>query len=157
MNLAPPRVLGLFISKAHNFFGHHGLPPGDAPVVECGSIQCIAGRGIEGDRFLDFKPNYKGQITFFAAEVFAELSDHFRLTQISPSVLRRNVFIQGVDLNAWFDTEFEIQGIRFSGAGECAPCYWMNQAIAPGAEDFLKGRGGLRARILSTGTLRLTT
>jgi len=32
----------------------------------------------------------------------------------------------------------------------------MNQAIAAGAEEFLKGRGGLRARILSDGQLRST-
>jgi hypothetical protein len=32
----------------------------------------------------------------------------------------------------------------------------MNRAFAPGAEDFLKGRGGLRAKILSDGKLRST-
>jgi hypothetical protein len=30
----------------------------------------------------------------------------------------------------------------------------MNSAITPGAEEFLSGRGGLRARILSDGILR---
>jgi MOSC domain-containing protein YiiM len=39
---------------------------------------------------------------------------------------------------------------------ECRPCYWMNRAIAPGAEEFLKGRGGLRAKILCDGELRPT-
>jgi len=39
---------------------------------------------------------------------------------------------------------------------ECRPCYWMDRAIAPGAEQFLKGRGGLRARIFSNGELRST-
>ena len=47
-----------------------------------------------------------------------------------------------------------MQGVRFHGTQECKPCYWMDRAIAPGAEKFLKGRGGLRARILSDGTLR---
>jgi hypothetical protein len=32
----------------------------------------------------------------------------------------------------------------------------MDRAIAPGAENFLTGRGGLRARILSDGILRST-
>jgi hypothetical protein len=30
----------------------------------------------------------------------------------------------------------------------------MDRAIGPGAEEFLKGRGGLRARILTNGTVR---
>jgi len=37
---------------------------------------------------------------------------------------------------------------------ECRPCYWMDRAIAPGAHEFLKGRGGLRAKILTDGQLR---
>ena len=31
----------------------------------------------------------------------------------------------------------------------------MNHAVAPGAEEWLKGRGGLRARILTDGELAL--
>jgi hypothetical protein len=29
----------------------------------------------------------------------------------------------------------------------------MNQAVAPGAEEFLQGNGGLRAQILTDGTI----
>jgi hypothetical protein len=32
----------------------------------------------------------------------------------------------------------------------------MDQAFAPGTEEFLRGRGGLRARILSDGPVRVT-
>jgi hypothetical protein len=32
----------------------------------------------------------------------------------------------------------------------------MDRAVAPGAEEFLRGRGGLRARILTDGVLRST-
>jgi len=69
-------------------------------------------------------------------------------------VFRRNVITSGVDLTAWFDAEFELQGVRFRGRGECQPCYWMDQAFGPGAEQALHGRGGLRAAILTDGTLR---
>jgi MOSC domain-containing protein YiiM len=64
------------------------------------------------------------------------------------------VITLGTDLNALIGVEFEIQGVRFAGTGESAPCEWMNLAFAPGAEEFLKGKGGLRAKILSTGILR---
>ncbi|MCC5835040.1 MAG: molybdenum cofactor biosysynthesis protein [Opitutales bacterium] len=146
----------IFISPGHNFFGHHGKPAGENEVVAVDSIECVAGSGIRGDRFFDHKPDYKGQITFFSMEVFEALCEALNVSNISPSAVRRNVFTRGVDLDQWIGKEFEIQGIRFSGAEECKPCYWMDQAIAPGAEAYLKGRGGLRARILSDGVLKRT-
>jgi MOSC domain-containing protein YiiM len=148
------RITGLFISPGHNFFGHHGMPPDQFAGIECESVSCIAGRGIEGDRFLDFKPNYKGQITFFSSEVYDALCLHLSHFQTPPSALRRNVLTSGLDLNSLIGQEFELQGVRFLGTGECSPCYWMDQAFAPGAENFLKGRGGLRARILTSGSLK---
>jgi MOSC domain-containing protein YiiM len=50
-----------------------------------------------------------------------------------------------------------VQGVAFIGTGECRPCYWMDQALAPGAEAALRGRGGLRAQILTNGRLRVDT
>jgi MOSC domain-containing protein YiiM len=35
------------------------------------------------------------------------------------------------------------------------PCFWMDKAFAPGAEEALEGQGGLRARILTDGILRV--
>jgi MOSC domain-containing protein YiiM len=59
-----------------------------------------------------------------------------------------------VDLNSLIGREFEVQGVRFFGEEESKPCYWMDQAFCPETENELKGRGGLRARILTNGTLR---
>jgi MOSC domain-containing protein YiiM len=39
--------------------------------------------------------------------------------------------------------------------GHCKPCYWLDVAVAPGAEDFLEGRGGLRAQILAHGWIEV--
>ncbi|MEY2504782.1 MAG: hypothetical protein QOG27_1062 [Verrucomicrobiota bacterium] len=146
----------LYISPGHNFFGHHGRDPDNFPAVEVPALDCVRGRGIRGDRFFDYKVDYKGQITFFALEVFDQLCEAFTVRDCSPALLRRNAITRGVDLNGFIDKQFEIQGIRFYGTGECKPCYWMDRAIAPGAENFLTGRGGLRARILSDGILRST-
>jgi MOSC domain-containing protein YiiM len=144
----------LFISPGHNFFGHHGKPPGENPMLEVQEIRCLARRGIEGDRFLDYKPDYKGQITFFPGETYDELCARFEVKDKSPAVFRRNVITRGVDLNSLVGQEFTIQGIRFLGAAECSPCYWQDGAFAAGTEEALQGRGGLRARILTDGVLR---
>jgi MOSC domain-containing protein YiiM len=39
------------------------------------------------------------------------------------------------------------------GTEESRPCFWMDHAFGPGAQAALKGRGGLRARILTSGRL----
>jgi MOSC domain-containing protein YiiM len=147
------RICALYISPGHNFFGHHEQPPGEHPLIEQMELRCVAGRGVEGDRFFDYKDNYKGQITFFSSEVFAQLCGALGVRDKLPGATRRNVITADVDLNELIGSEFEVQGIRFAGVAECAPCYWMDKAIAPGAEEFLKGRGGLRARILTDGIL----
>ncbi|HKP93544.1 MAG TPA: MOSC domain-containing protein [Chthoniobacterales bacterium] len=147
------RIEQIFISRGHNYFGHHGLPPGDFPLIAVHEIECVAGRGIRGDRFFDYADDYKGQITFFSREIFDLMSENFGLTTKSPGVLRRNLVVSGVDLMELIGTDFELQGVQFRGTAHCAPCYWMNDAFAPGAEEFLAGRGGLRARILSDGRI----
>lgn len=148
------RVEHLFISPGHNFFGHHGGPAGEHEIVAVGAVECVAGRGLRGDRFFEYKPDYKGQITFFAMEVFEALREAVGRPGTPPAAVRRNAFTRGVDLNELVGREFEVQGVRFLGMEECKPCYWMDGAIGPGAEVWLRGRGGLRAIILKDGWLR---
>ena len=126
-------------------------------MIEVSVIDCVAGRGIRSDRYFDFKNDYKGQITFFSLEVFEELCGALQIQGCSPSLLRRNVIARDIDLTELIGQDFEIQGTRFHGMEECRPCYWMDRAIAPGAHAFLKGRGGLRAKILCDGKLRSTS
>jgi MOSC domain-containing protein YiiM len=144
----------IFISPGHNYFGHHGRAPDEYPVVEVESIECVAGRGIRGDRFYDYKENYKGQITFFSFEVFERLARRFPGAAPSAGAVRRNVVVSGIDLNDLIGEEFSIQGVRLRGTAHCRPCYWLDWAIAPGAEEFLAGNGGLRAQILSDGVIQ---
>lgn len=147
------RVEHLFISPGHNFFGHHDQPAGEHPLVAVEQIECVAGRGIRGDRFFDFKENYKGQITFFAMEVFDALRRELNLPDAQPQATRRNAFVRGADLRALIGQEFEVQGVRFAGVEESKPCHWMNTALGLGAEEWLKGRAGLRCRVLTDGVL----
>lgn len=144
----------LYVSAGHAYFGRHGQPAGAHPIAEVDAVECVAGCGLRGDRFFGYRPDYKGQVTLFAAEVFDELGAALGLRAVSPAALRRNLVVRGGDLKALIGAEFELQGVRLAGTEECRPCYWMDQALAPGAEAWLKGRGGLRCRILSDGWLR---
>jgi molybdopterin-guanine dinucleotide biosynthesis protein A len=149
------KIAGLHLSAGHNFIGHHGLPPGDHPMVSVAAAECLTGRGLRGDRFWDHQPDNPGQITFFAEEVHHTLLRELRPAPGPPTAYRRNVLTRGVELNELIGREFTVQGVRFLGTVECKPCYWMDQAVGPGAEAWLKGRGGLRAKILSDGELRV--
>jgi MOSC domain-containing protein YiiM len=70
-----------------------------------------------------------------------------------PSVFRRNVVVEGIDLDQLLARRFTLGGVEFEGTGEARPCHWMNAVVAPGAEDWLMGRGGLRAKVLTDGKL----
>jgi len=155
MSSSPIRVARLYTSRGHNFFGRHGQPAGSHALAEHREVRCVAGQGIEGDRFFNHKADYLGQITFFALEVFEEICRELRVTGKDPGLTRRNVITAGADLNSLIGVEFMVQGVRFRGVEECRPCYWMDQALASGAEAALRNRGGLRARILTSGPLRV--
>jgi MOSC domain-containing protein YiiM len=146
----------LFISPGHNFVGHWGKAPAEYAALAVNEIECVAGKGIKGDRYFGFKKDYKGQITFFEEEVYEDLCSRLNMHHRGPDVFRRNVITRGTGLNDLIGAEFEIQGVRFFGKEECRPCGWMDYAFAPGAEEALKGRGGLRALILSSGTIQVS-
>jgi MOSC domain-containing protein YiiM len=146
-------LLRIFISDGHAYFGRHGQPAGTHGIREIDQVDCVAGRGLRGDRFFDYKDDYKGQVTLFSAHVFAELCREFTAFSADPGQLRRNLLVDEADLNALIGAEFAIQGVRFAAVEECRPCYWMNQAIGAGAEAWLRGRGGLRCRALTSGVL----
>ena len=129
--------------------------PDRLPMEDCADIECRGGHGIVGDRYFDHKPNYIGQITFFDWKTYRDIQDRFSREDLLPSVFRRNVVTTGIDLNGLIGVEFELQGVRFCGTEEARPCQWMNRVIADGAKAALEGRGGLRARILSDGWLRV--
>jgi hypothetical protein len=151
-------LLEIWISPGNDFRGHHGGPRGDHGITRVAEIECVAGMGLKGDRYFGFKENFKGQVTFFDAAGVDAVREQFNKPDLSSGEFRRNLIVRGVDLSAWVGKRFRFQGVEFEGSEECKPCYWMDEAVDPGVEDFLKlhFRGGLRARILSSGVLRVT-
>lgn len=87
-------------------------------------------------------------------EVIELLRRELNLPDARPQGSRRNAFGRGADLTALIGQEFELQGVRVEGVAESKPCHWMNSALGPGAEEWLRGRAGLRCRILNAGVLR---
>jgi molybdopterin synthase catalytic subunit len=145
----------IWISEGNDFRGRHEQGRLDHGIRGVSEVECVAGMGLRGDRYFGYKPDFKGQVTFFDAAAVQAVRDRFSQPELSSSLFRRNLIVRGIDLAEWVGKRFRFQGVEFEASEECKPCYWMDEAVAPGAEEFLKAnfRGGLRARILSDGVL----
>jgi MOSC domain-containing protein YiiM len=160
MKSAPPKtamvVSRLYLCPGHIYVGHFGGDAGTEPMTAVDEVRLVAGRGIVGDRYFDRPEGHKGQVTFFAEEVWQRLCAESGAASGGPEVFRRNVIVRGVDLLSLVGEEFEVQGVRFRGNEHCKPCRWMDQAFGPGTLARLSAweAGGLRASILADGCLK---
>lgn len=160
-NTEPPdwkaELRHIFISAGHDYWGPQGEGRLQNGINSPAEIECVAGMGLRGDRYFGHRPGYKGQVTFFEAEVVEEVRRLFKLPKLPASVFRRNLIVSGVNLAEWNNRRFRFQGVEFEGSEECTPCEWMDRGVAPGTKDFLDEnfRGGLRAIIVTGGTLRV--
>ncbi len=145
----------IFTSPGHDYWGRKGEGRLQNGTRELKEVECVAGQGLVGDRYFGYRKDFKGQVTFFDMAVVEAVRETFNLPRLPASVFRRNLVVAGVDLQEWLGRRFVFQGIEFEGSQECRPCHWMDRVVDAGAESFLKKNfgGGLRAKILSTGTL----
>lgn len=153
----PAELVEIWISEGNDFRGRHDKGRLEHGIRGVSEVECVAGMGLRGDRYFGYKPDFKGQVTFLNRDAVQAVRDHFSQPGLSSSVFRRNLIVQGVDLAAWAGKRFRFQGVEFEASEECKPCYWMDEVVGPGAEAFLKERfrGGLRARVLSDGVLKV--
>lgn len=155
----PCNIRHIFISPGHNYFGRPKDGPGAHPMHDVAEVDVRAGLGLVGDRYFGVAAHFNAQVTFVAWEVFAEVQQTLGRDGLSTALMRRNIVVEGIPLNQLIGQEFALvdacgAAVSLQGASHCAPCAWMDAALGAGAWQSLKGRGGLRARILSNGVLR---
>jgi MOSC domain-containing protein YiiM len=132
-----------------------GVRPGRrAPMLTPTSVKLIAGHGVEGDRY-DTKRNGPRQVTLIASEDMAATAAFLGLSEILPKLLRRNLVICGINLLALKDRRFRIGTALLEGSGECAPCSLMEEALGPGGYNAVRGHGGITARVIEDGEIRI--
>ncbi len=131
-----------------------GLRPArDVDMREVDAIEAVAGKGLLGDRYAS--TSGKRGITLIQAEhlpAIAALSGH---DAVAPSLLRRNVVVSGIPLIALKDREFHIGDLVLQGTGPCDPCSRMETALGAGGYNAMRGHGGICARIVRGGVLRI--
>ncbi|MET1045555.1 MAG: MOSC domain-containing protein [Hyphomicrobium sp.] len=133
-----------------------GLRPSrKAPMTMPASATLIAQQGIAGDRY-QTQSNGGRQVTLMASEDLVAIASFMGKADISPELLRRNFVTRGINLNALKGRNLRIgAAVILEISGECAPCSQMEANLGPGGYNAVRGRGGLTARILAGGEVRL--
>ena len=124
------------------------------PVSAVDSVTLVARHGILGDHYRTLR-NGPRQVTLIAAEDLAAAASFLGLDQVAPEQVRRNVVTRGVNLLALKDRRFRLGEAVLETTGTCDPCGRMDTNLGPGGFSALRGRGGLTARVLEDGVVRL--
>jgi len=129
-----------------------GLRPArQAAMRAVDEVFAEADTGLAGDRY---HGKGKRQVTLIQWEHLSVLAS---LTKrpVTPELLRRNLAIRGINLLTLKDRTFRIGEAVLQATGPCHPCSRMEQILGPGGYNAMRGHGGLTARILQSGRLRV--
>lgn len=131
-----------------------GLRPArDRPMREIDAAEAVAGKGLVGDRYAS--GSGKRGITLIQAEHLSAIASLAGREAVSPSMLRRNLVVEGLPLIALKGRRFRIGEVLCEGTAPCEPCSKMETVLGPGGYNAMRGHGGLCARILEGGAIRL--
>ncbi len=129
-----------------------------APMRAVERVAAVAGVGLEGDRYATrtghYSPNTQvdRDVTLIAAEEIERLADVFGI-ETAPGESRRNVTTRGIDLNELVGRRFRIGSVECEGTRLCEPCLYLTEQLGKPVLEPLVHRGGLRARILTSGEI----
>jgi MOSC domain-containing protein YiiM len=132
-----------------------GLRPArGAPVEVVTEAEAEVGAGLRGDRWT---PSRGGQgtrqVTLLQAEHLPVIAALAGLDAVDPSVLRRNLVVEGINLTALQGQRIQVGDAVLELTGPCSPCSKMEVALGPGGYNALRGHGGWNARVLRSGTV----
>ncbi|MFI7483910.1 MOSC domain-containing protein [Kocuria sp. M1R5S2] len=150
-------VLHLLVSPGHAYFGRARDGPADVPTTDADRVELVAGKGVVGDRFFGKAAHMDAAVTLFAVEALEAVAAQLGADPFDPLLTRRNVVLRGAQLAPLLGEEFALESsgglVRLRGGRPANPCAWMDRVLAPGAHAAMRGRGGLRCRVLSDGVL----
>jgi MOSC domain-containing protein YiiM len=134
-------------------------PGAEAPMVAHERVKVEAGRGVMGDRYHTGTGTFSAgekhgqEITLVEAEALESLRSHG--LNLTAADARRNVVTRGIDLNALVGTEFDVGDVRCVGRRLCEPCSHLQRLNGVALLRPMVHRGGLRADVLTSGTIVL--
>jgi MOSC domain-containing protein YiiM len=138
----------------------HIAPKARAPMKPLAEASLIAGRGIEGDRYLlgtgtySQKPEPGRQVTLIETETLEALArDHG--IEFSPHEHRRNLTVRGVPLNHLVGRRLRVGAVVLEGTRLNTPCKYLELVTGKAVSQVLLHRSGLNCIIVAGGMIRL--
>ena len=129
-------------------------PKRRTPLTPLLEVAAIAGEGLDGDHYAS-KGNGKRQVTLIQAEHLQVVARMLGKAEVSLPDLRRNLLVSGINLYALRNRQFKIGGVVLEGSGPCEPCSRMEEVLGEGGYNAMRGHGGITARIIAGGVLRI--
>jgi steroid delta-isomerase-like uncharacterized protein len=129
------------------------------PMESRESVRAVAGQGLEGDRYFSKQGTFSAtpgavrDVTLIESEAVEAMNAKLG-TAFAPGEMRRNITTRGVPLNHFVGHEFRVGEVRLRGEQLCQPCAYLESLTRVGVKAAMQHRAGLRARILTGGTIR---
>lgn len=141
-------------------------PERKAPARSVSEAQAVPGRGLSGDRRAARERRgddaRRREVTLIQYEHLAPIAQWCGLASVDPCALRRNLVLSGLNLLAmrspFHDVHFVWRigdDVRIVLTGPCDPCSRMEEALGAGGYNAMRGHGGMTARIVTGGTIRV--
>lgn len=132
-----------------------GLSPSRrAALVTPASARVEPGTGLEGDHHATSGRSAR-QVTLIQFEHLPVVAAILGVPEVDPAAVRRNLAISGINVLTLKDQPFRIGEARFEGTGPCHPCSRMEEALGVGGYNAMRGHGGITARVIQGGVLRV--
>jgi len=138
----------------------HTCPDAGDPMRTVREVRALEGVGLEGDRYATRTGTYSKkdgpdrEVTLIESEVLEAVARESRIV-LFPHEARRNLVTRGVRLNDLVGRNFTIGEVALEGVRLCPPCGYLEQVTGKAIRAPLENRGGLRARVVKGGTLRV--
>ncbi|SIS69212.1 MOSC domain-containing protein [Paracoccus saliphilus] len=140
----------------------HKTPRAFLPMKNFETLQLVAGRGIEGDRYMigneagfySHKPEDGRQVTLFEIEALEAIRRDYGI-EIAPIEHRRNVTVRGVPLNHLVFKKFWLGECLLEATRLSTPCKHIEEILGKPVFDPMVHRSGLNCRILQGGTVKV--
>jgi MOSC domain-containing protein YiiM len=117
------------------------------------SVNAIENIGLEGDHYAN--PGGARQVTLIQAEHLAVMASLLDRSELGPHLTRRNIVVSGLNLLSLKGSNFRIGDALFEYSGECHPCSRMEENLGTGGYNAMRGHGGITARVIRSGTIRI--
>jgi MOSC domain-containing protein YiiM len=128
-------------------------PARKAPLAALDLAEITREAGLAGDHYSG-RPGGKRQVTLIQAEDLAAIAGYLG-RDVTPGDLRRNLVVSGINLRALKDRRFQVGEALLEATDECHPCSRMEAILGPGGYNAVRGHGGITARVIEGGVVRL--